>query len=219
MPNKILTDIFNEHIPYEIDMLRETYRMLAATPPPTDARKNALIEAFCVHARSLLDFFMCEGFKPDDVIASDFVTGFTPQLNDTVEPLKTIRVKLNKQIFHLTKDRTIVDADKFDPDRDGSEVVNRLEKEIGRFATACVGSKFGQLNCNTQPIPFICAPPVIQPSSQSTITTTFPVAGATATIGPRRFGVERVVSFFVGPVSLVISGPLAVLTPLGQEPQ
>ena len=100
MPDKILTDIFNEHIPYEIDMLRETYRMLAASPPPTDAHKNALIEAFCVHV-ALSDFFMCRRSKPDDdVIASEFVSGFTAQLNDTVEPLKTIRAKVNKQIFH-----------------------------------------------------------------------------------------------------------------------
>src|SRR5262249_18517430 len=70
--------------------------------------------------------FMCKRSKSDkrsrsdDIIASDFVTGFAPQLNDTVEPLKTIRLKLNKQIFHLTKNRTIADADKFNPGRDGS---------------------------------------------------------------------------------------------------
>jgi len=186
MPDEISVDIFNQHIPYEIDMLRETYRMLAATPPPADAYKNALIEAFCVHARSLVDFFMCRKSKPDDVIASDFASGYTAQLNDTVEPLKTIRVKLNKQIFHLTKDRTIIDADKFDPGRDGTVVVNQLEREIECFTAACVASEFGQLTCNTQPISFISAPPVMEPSTEPASITNIPIAGATATIGPSR---------------------------------
>jgi hypothetical protein len=165
MSDKILTDVFNEHIPYEIDMLRETYRMLE-TPPTIDALKNALLEAFCVHARSLLDFFVCQRVRQNDVIASDFVPGFTPQVNDKGEPLKTIRAKLNKQIFHLTTNRTIIDAAKFDLARDGTEIINRLEREIDRFSTACIGSEFGRLNCKTKPIPF--TPPTIQPVTHTT---------------------------------------------------
>jgi hypothetical protein len=45
--DQIFTDIFNEHLPYEIDMLRETYRLIP--PLPDGYQKNALIEAFCIH--------------------------------------------------------------------------------------------------------------------------------------------------------------------------
>ena len=54
---QILIEIYNEHLPYEIDMLRSTYIHLTANPPPVGVVKDALIESFCVHARSLLDFF------------------------------------------------------------------------------------------------------------------------------------------------------------------
>jgi hypothetical protein len=117
MPDEILKDIFNKYLPYEIDMLRDTYRMLAEAP--TDVHKNALIEAFCVHARNLIDFFMCR--KSGDAVVTEFTTGFIRQLDDTVDPLKTIRTRMNKQIFHMTKVRTIMNADQFDLGRDGTE--------------------------------------------------------------------------------------------------
>jgi hypothetical protein len=175
VPDQILTDIFNEHLPYEIDMLRETYRLLTPTTPATDVYKNALIEAFCVHARSLLDFFMYRK-RETDVVASNFATGFIPQLNDVIEPLKTLKLKLNKQIFHLTKSRKIVEADKFDVASDGIEVVKLLEGEIARFAAACVGTQFGQLTRNTQPISVTYTIPAMQRSIQTTSITPMPKA-------------------------------------------
>jgi len=157
MPDQILMEIFNEHIPYEIDMLRKAYH-LTAGQRPKGVLKNALIEAFCIHARSLIDFFKCKRLRDEDVIASDFTNvAFIPEINDAVEPLKTIKIRMNKQIFHLTRDRTIVEAAKFDPGRDGPDVVNRLEKEIARFI-GCVRPEFGSLKCNTQPISFVVAP-------------------------------------------------------------
>src|SRR5260370_26249933 len=116
MPDKILVEIIGEHLPYEIDMLRLTYKELEAgakkSAPKSQeeqACRYALIEAFCVHARSLIDFFADKRYKQTDAIASDFTTGFATALDVAKEPLKSIRVKLNKQIFHLTKDPTIID--------------------------------------------------------------------------------------------------------------
>jgi hypothetical protein len=185
VPDKIHTDIFVEHIPYEIDMLRETYRMLAAVPPPTDALKNALIEAFCVHARSLLDFFKSTSTNTNDAVATEFATGYVPQIDETVDPLKTIRLKLNKQIFHLTKDRTIVNVEKFDPGIDGPEVVNTIETELARFV-GFIRPEFGQFRCKSQPIPFVHTPPTLGPSSHtSSLSATIPTTGPTGPIQPR----------------------------------
>jgi hypothetical protein len=64
MPDRILVEIFEKHLPYEIDMMRLIYREVEARangPAPKslqeEAGRNALIEAFCVHVRSLIDFF------------------------------------------------------------------------------------------------------------------------------------------------------------------
>src|SRR5271155_1963385 len=128
MPDPILEDIFREHLPYEIDMLRDTYWSLVSAPP-SSFDMNVLIESFSVHARSLLDFFSCNNKTHDDAISSDFTSGYAPILSIDVEPLKSIRVKLNKQVFHLTTNRTIHDAVKFDPSSDGWEVVRQIESE------------------------------------------------------------------------------------------
>src|SRR5438132_1153956 len=112
MPDQmILVEINSEHLPYEIDMLRETYRRwMTITGPLTPDQAfacNSLIETFCVHARALLDFFSDRRTGPTDAIASDFTDGYVATFDLTKEPVKSLRTKLNKQLFHLTKNRTI----------------------------------------------------------------------------------------------------------------
>jgi hypothetical protein len=92
VPDKILVEIIDEHLPYEIDMLRLTYRELEATVVrgPNESRHQnacrfALIESFCVHARSLIDFFADSSTNPNDAIASNFTTGFVSGLDQTVD--------------------------------------------------------------------------------------------------------------------------------------
>lgn len=50
------TELIAEHVPYEFNMVIATYGKLTAGEPDTVLR-NALIEAFCLHARCLIDFF------------------------------------------------------------------------------------------------------------------------------------------------------------------
>jgi hypothetical protein len=117
--DKVLTEIFNRHLPYEIDRLRRTYEMIEAlarspiSPESAyqEAQRFALIESFCVHSRSLTDFFSGHRGGPSDAIAEDFTVGFTTALKAKEEPLFNIRTKLNKQVFHLTKNRLDAEAD------------------------------------------------------------------------------------------------------------
>jgi hypothetical protein len=140
MPDKVLREIFNKHLPYEIDMMRRTYSRIEAlahpprVPETPEERvlRNALIESFCVHCRSLLDFFGNYRFKSSGAIAADF-KAFKTGLDQKVEPLKSIREKLNKEIFHLTKDRPALETDQFDVGTDGTKLVKMLEQEIARF--------------------------------------------------------------------------------------
>jgi hypothetical protein len=146
-----------EHLPYEIDMLRAAYlqfnELARLDPARTAFWRNVLIESFCVHARALLDFFSNKSNDPTDALPSDFTVGFSPTFDLTKDPLKALRVKLNKQLFHLTKNRTIVGDQKFDIIRDGRVVLENIELAIRRF-TACLKAEFQNFRCVTSPITF-----------------------------------------------------------------
>jgi hypothetical protein len=175
MADQILLDIINEHLPYEIDMLRSTYRQvqIAAKNQASETLEQrvhrfSFIESFCIHARSLIDFFENHQTHPTDVSAANFTIGFATNLDRSKEPLKTLRAKLNKQIFHLTTDRTILTADKFDGGVDGRAILNLIEPEIVRF-TSCLASDFKTFRCTTDAILF---PVGYLPQRTSTATVT-----------------------------------------------
>jgi hypothetical protein len=163
MPDQILLDIIEEHLPYEVDMLRGLYSQFGKVNPSLDefnqkVQYYAQINSFCVHARALLDFFADIRKDKTDAIASNFTSGYKPTFDQTIEPLKSLRTKLNKQIFHLTNDRTIVAAQKFQPSTDAQEVMKVIEPAIGHFA-ACLTPDFKHFKCFTSPVDFIKAPP------------------------------------------------------------
>ena len=96
-----------EHYIYEINMLRGLHQALPSAIINRNKGTleaciaNALIEAFCIHARSLLDFYQCIS-KQDDVVASDFTLAGSFAPNATVQLPPDIRTRMNKQIAHLT---------------------------------------------------------------------------------------------------------------------
>jgi hypothetical protein len=159
MADKILLGIINQHLPYEIDMLRSTYLQLArisTVDPKTETNEQkalrfTFIESFCIHARSLLDFFSNNPGRWRDATAKEFTTGFAP-IDPSKDPLSTIRTKINKQIFHLTKDRTLLETEQFDAGNDGAKVLQSVELAIVQF-TACLTPDFRQFKCNTKPVP------------------------------------------------------------------
>lgn len=62
MADPILLDIIDEHLPYELGMFRGLYLQFgqvnpAMSPGHQQIQYYAQINSFCVHARSLLDFF------------------------------------------------------------------------------------------------------------------------------------------------------------------
>jgi hypothetical protein len=69
----------------------------------------------------------------DDAIAKDFTTGFD-QI-DLSDEVKEFIKKLNKHIFHLTKKRTTIDADKFNVGREGLEATKIIEAAIEAIRT------------------------------------------------------------------------------------
>ena len=94
----------SEHLAYEIAMLLGTAEELQ-TAPESDITKNALLESFAIHARSLFAFYFGGRRYCSDVIAQDYVDdwntvrpGISPILND-------VKSRTDKEIVHLTTER------------------------------------------------------------------------------------------------------------------
>jgi hypothetical protein len=168
MPTQEQLDIINEHLPYEIDMLRGTWRRLqhicSIRVPANETldekiERFSLIESFCVHARSLTDFFDIRGkVKSDDAVSSDFTNTPTASLDATQKDQKALREKLNKQIFHLTTRRETVETKKFDAGSDGVELLQMIEPEIAKFQSNLT-TDFSSFKCNSQPVQFVASLP------------------------------------------------------------
>lgn len=97
--------IISEHFPYEINMCFGSYEVLKVQQ--TQFVVNLSIEGFCLHARNLIDFFWDDApANSKDAVARHFTnTSYLPF--DGADPKKDgLYGKINKQIMHLTYDRT-----------------------------------------------------------------------------------------------------------------
>ena len=92
-----LLEILQDHLPYEIDMLLGTFRKLELGVVD-DMVRNALIESFCIHARSLIDFLN----NQRGVRASSFTNrSYVPFRDGKIRA--SVITKLNTQVAHLTE--------------------------------------------------------------------------------------------------------------------
>ncbi len=98
----------SEHIYYEIWMFYQTLLLLLT--PRNHIEVNILLDAFAIHARSLLDFFYPKRMKvrrPDDMFAYHYSSNlFTFKQNKTMKKdLLFVARKADKQVAHLTYTR------------------------------------------------------------------------------------------------------------------
>jgi hypothetical protein len=108
-------------------------------------RNNALIEAFGMHTRSLLDFFYTNA-EHDDVIASHFFS--PPSIWENARPfkskeeLKEIKDRINKEIAHLTYTRNDVKS-KLWPFKEIQTDLNKIvEVFLSRVSKNLLGSRW-----------------------------------------------------------------------------
>jgi len=93
-----LDEAYASHVVYEYRMLRLAYVGLQDCAAGTPAH-IIYLEAFALHYRVLLDFFLPEGrTRPSDILASDFI-------GQNVSIPQDHRKDLNRWLAHLTKDR------------------------------------------------------------------------------------------------------------------
>lgn len=96
-----------KHLRYEVQMLGDTWAKISARDFDGQTAQNALIESFCIHARNLNEFFVEESKWADTLKASSFVDAGYKRPRST-KRRKALFSKINKQIAHLTKNRTSV---------------------------------------------------------------------------------------------------------------
>jgi hypothetical protein len=149
-------EIFERHFLYELWMLLETRKLVMGAQNEAFGRivLNALIEAFCVHARGLVEFFEGQQRRPTDVPASNFTDRPFVYTRDNV--VGDLCNKINKQIAHITYDRT-VDPKKVINSADCEELYRRVIMEIERYY-GCVKPEYRAV------WPPIVRPPFNQPS-------------------------------------------------------
>jgi hypothetical protein len=124
-PTAQFRDFLAEHLPYELAMMNHTLSRL--NNPGLDW--NAFMEAFCVHARNIKQFVTNDNGKGNNnVIARDFAVFGERVPSDLTGHFQ----RLNAQIAHLSKTRTIDSANKFTAD-DAQTVSTWLNHAMSKF--------------------------------------------------------------------------------------
>jgi hypothetical protein len=104
-------ELIGKHLRYEIIMLHETLKALRGQPVSDNVITNALTESFCLHARNLDEVFLETNNRSDTLTASSFTTSdYLPP--DSPDDRRALFKKINKQISHLTTERTSVPEEK-----------------------------------------------------------------------------------------------------------
>lgn len=106
--------LISEHLWYEVQMLVGLSRYMSSGGSDNNLINNAVLEAYTIHARLILDFLTPKKPKPDDVLAIDFledVQEWIKMQNEMYQQIKTIRNRVAKEVAHLTYKRIYVTAD------------------------------------------------------------------------------------------------------------
>lgn len=117
-------DLLLEHLPYELAMLH-----VGRNRSPVGWQNNLYIECFCLHARSLLEFFGPRGSK-DNFRATDFVAQY--KATHTKEITGPEITMLHDQIAHLGKRRTTETVKKLNGDIQ-KRMFEAIKREVTTF--------------------------------------------------------------------------------------
>jgi hypothetical protein len=125
--------IISKRLPYEITMLRDIYRRLQFGFD-LQSTANLFIEGFALHARNLIDFFWDDlPLNAKDAVARHFTDELYSPFNGINPKSNGVYAKINKQISHVTYDRTDNEKEKLGQ-QDREILLDMIEKEIYNFA-------------------------------------------------------------------------------------
>lgn len=95
-------------------MLESLGRAMASGAMGQGPLANAVLEAFTIHVRGVMDFLYSDNPRPDDVVAQDFLPSTIDWQRVRVAPtsaLKLARERAGKEVAHLTYERLNVTPD------------------------------------------------------------------------------------------------------------
>ena len=102
-------EVFSTHLDYEITMLRLIYRRLQFEFD-LQSTANLFIEGFALHARNLINFFWDDlPANSKDPVARHFTDKSYCPFGGVDPKTNGVCAKINKQISHITYDRTDLD--------------------------------------------------------------------------------------------------------------
>jgi hypothetical protein len=132
--NEQMIDIIGEHLPYEVQMLNFTFAGLCTGPNVLGPLpNNAFVEAFCVHARNLIDFFAEGSTSPKGPAgAKHYVGAFWRAFDGQNVKSEPFYDRLNNQIAHITYRREKDRTKKIGGD-DITRIKQLLDAEMKRF--------------------------------------------------------------------------------------
>jgi hypothetical protein len=117
--NSYLYDYSNEHVLYELcqfygilNVLRDQSCQSWETDPSRSTMiMNTFVEGFALHFRTIIDYlFPGPSQQPTDIIASDFCPpgAWNHKFSNMPQSLKDARTRANKEIAHLTSNRSLL---------------------------------------------------------------------------------------------------------------
>jgi hypothetical protein len=137
-----------EHITYEIIMLRYTYGSLYHK---TEASWNAHYEAFLVHARNLRDFLSGNSKSPNqakpNVVASLFSSTFTHSIPPKI---KDIFKRAHEQVLHLGMYRDYVAPGKLQLHLEVTELYDYIGDTLAAFIAKLNNDFIGRITADTK---------------------------------------------------------------------
>jgi hypothetical protein len=131
-----MVQVIGHHIPYEVRMMRQTYLMLsdgAACLWVSQTVINALIESFCIHARSLIEFFSGNESPSDHTSAAKHFAQPDYEPCPDYGQSRDLNGKLNSQIAHPSYSRTDKVNGKLSA-ANRTALMKFIESEIERFS-------------------------------------------------------------------------------------
>ena len=180
-----LRDYADEHLQYELDMLRWSATILgylsphASRGPLAWAINNGLLNTFATHARNLINFLYSRSSgrdRPSDIIIEDYLSQNSSSAPIPPIPalLKEALTKAGKQVAHLTKER--IDYEKAGKEwRFGditNEILTVLVQVAPRISAAKLSDKLRARFLNPgRSIPIIDVSILPSPSGADTVLT------------------------------------------------
>jgi hypothetical protein len=182
-----IREIFEHHLPYEIDRLAETYGLLndaselrrGLSQATCDTVADSLIVAFCVHGKALIEF-LSKSDGESYASSTDYADNYQSWKIAHGSREHSIRGKLNNQLSHLTFGRTAVNPEKIGPE-DRTFIVQKIKSELERW-TPCLRAEY-----NAKLLPIVRLKPVLtlkMPAALSVTNHTSSSIGWTGPSGP-----------------------------------